>query len=281
MRAMPIQVFSGSSGIKQLKTAFKKNWKHYLQEALGLGIFMISACFFSAILFSEKSLWYHTIQNESLRNILMGAAMGATALFIFYSPWTAPSGSQINPAVTLTFLRLNKMCRYDAMFFVLSQVIGGTIAVYVMQSLMGSMLTAAPVHSAVTVPGKYGTATAALTELIIAFITMSMVLFTSNNNKLKKYTRIIAGCLVCTWVIVAGPVSGFGMNPARSFASALPANTWTAFWIYLLMPFAGMLMAAEFYLLVERNKVNNHHPLSKVQNQISKNKLAEPFEFIL
>ena len=279
MRVMPIQVFTGESGFTQMKAAFGKNWKHYLQEALGLAIFMISACFFSAMLFSQKSSWYHTIPSFAIRNILMGIAMGSTALFIFYSPFTAPSGSQINPAVTLTFLRLDKMCRYDALFFALFQVAGGTVAVYSMQLLMGSILIDAPVNSAVTVPGKFGVGWALFTEFIIAFITMTMVLFTSNQDKLKKFTRIFAGCLVCGWVIVAGPVSGFGMNPARSFASALPANIWAAFWIYLFVPFAGMLLAAEFYLFFERRKINNHHP--KYKRVKNKNELLEPLEFLL
>jgi len=260
-----------------MKAAFRKNWKHYLQEALGLAIFMISACFFSAMLFSEISSWY--LPNVMMRNVLMGIAMGATALFIFYSPFTAPSGSQINPAVTLTFLRLDKMCKYDAMFFVLFQIIGGAVAVFIMQRLMGSILTDPPVSSAVTVPGKTGVWWALVIELIIAFITMSMVLITSNNDKLKKYTRIFAGCLVCTWVIVAGPISGFGMNPARSLASALPANTWTAFWIYMVIPFVGMLLAAEFYLFVERRKLNDPYPKNKMMNK--KNELLEPLEFLL
>ncbi len=55
--------------------------------------------------------------------------MGSTALFIFYSPFTAPSGSQINPSVTITFLRLNKMCPFDAIFYIIFQFIGGTLAV--------------------------------------------------------------------------------------------------------------------------------------------------------
>jgi aquaporin Z len=248
MRVMPIRVFSGKSGLTQMKASFKKNKKHYLQEALGLAIFMISACFFGAMLFAEKSSWYALLPNDMTRNILMGLVMGATALFIFYSPLTAPSGSQINPAVTITFLRLDKMCRYDAMFFILFQIIGGTSAVYLMQLLMGGLLTAPPVNSVVTVPGKFGTTAALITEFAIAFITMSMVLFTSNHDKLKKYTRLFAACLVCIWVITAGPVSGFGMNPARSFASALPGGIWTAFWIYLPIPFAGMLSAAEFFI---------------------------------
>jgi aquaporin Z len=239
---------------------------------------MVSACFFSAMLFSEKSSWYDAIPSLAIRNILMGIAMGITALFIFYSPLTAPSGSQINPAVTITFLRLNKMCRYDAMFFVIFQILGGTFAVYLMRWVMGNILIDAPVNSAVTAPGKFGVGSALITELIVSFITMTMVLFTSSNDNLKKYTRIIAGCLVCTWVIVAGPISGFGMNPARSFASALPANIWTVFWIYLFAPFIGMLLAAEFYLFVERRKVNDHYPKKKM---IKKNELLEPLEFLL
>jgi aquaporin Z len=281
MRVMPIQVFSGSSGMKQMKAAFRQNWKHYLQEALGLAIFMVSACFFSAMLFSEKSSWHSAIPGFMLKTVFMGIAMGATALFIFYSPWTAPSGSHINPAVSFTFLVLGKMCRYDVLFFVLAQFLGGTAAVYLLQWLMGPMLIDPPVNSAVTVPGTDSTAWVLVTELLIAFITMSMVLFTSNHERLKNYTRIFAGCLVCTWVIVAGPVSGFGMNPARSFASALPAGTWTAFWIYLFIPFAGMLLAAGFYLLIQKNKVNNHYPNTKLKRDNSKNTLLEPLEFML
>jgi glycerol uptake facilitator-like aquaporin/catechol 2,3-dioxygenase-like lactoylglutathione lyase family enzyme len=252
MRTMPIQVFTGASGATQLKAAFRKNWKHYLQEALGLGIFMISACFFSAMIFSPEGAWHSAIAGDLMKNVVTGFLMGATALFIFYSRWTAPSGSHINPAVTLAFLRLGRMCRYDALFFIIFQVLGGTLAVYVMQLFMGEWLTAPPVSSAVTIPGKAGMTWAAITEFIIAFITMTMVLFTALHNKLKQYTRIFSGMLVCCWVIIAGPVSGFGMNPARSFASALPAGIWASFWIYCIMPVAGMLCAAEIFLLIQR-----------------------------
>lgn len=245
---MPIRVFTGSGGMKQLKASFKKNSLHYLQEALGLAIFMISACYFSAKLFSPQSNWYNLFADNMQRNLLMGVMMGITALIIFYSPFTAPSGSQINPAVTLTFLRLGKMCHWDAVFYIIAQFIGGTVAVYIMQLLMGSILMDGPVHSAVTIPGPKGMWPALITEFIIAFITMTMVLFTANNDKLKKYTRIIAGCFVCSWVIVAGPISGFGMNPARTFASALPAYIWTSFWLYMIIPIAGMMGAAEFFL---------------------------------
>lgn len=264
-----------------MKASFVKNYRHYLQEALGLAIFMVSACFFSAMLFSAQSPWYYFFPDFMTRNIFMGLMMGLTALFIFYSRWTAPSGSQINPAVTLTFLRLDKMCRYDAMFFIIFQFIGGTAAVYMMQWMMGSILTDAPVNSAVTVPGKYGTMPALFTEFIIAFITMTMVLATSNHERLKKYTRIIAACFVCGWVIFAGPVSGFGMNPARTFASALPAHTWTAFWLYLVIPVAGMLSAAEFFLIMKKLKKRYRLKVVHRQDEVKSETQTQHHETVL
>lgn len=263
MRVMPIRIVTNKSAGVQIISSFKKNWIHYLQEALGLAIFMISACFFGSLLEAQHSFIHLLIPDSFTRNVLMGILMGATALIIFYSPFTAPSGAQINPAVTLTFLRLGKMCPWDSLFFILFQFIGGTLAVIVMRFLMGGLLTEPPVQLVVTVPGKFGMVPAIIIEFLIAFSTMTMVLFTSNNHKLKNYTRIIAACLVCIWVILAGPVSGFGMNPARSFASAFSANIWTSFWIYLFVPIVGMISAAEFYILFTQ-KFKNSHRLEKI-----------------
>ena len=38
------------------------------------------------------------------------------------------------------------------------------------------------------------------------------------------------------------------INPARSFASALPAGLWGALWIYLTAPVLGMQAAAAWYV---------------------------------
>jgi len=251
---MNIRVFAGEKGLAQMRASFNKNWPHYLQEALGLAIFMASACFFGGMLEAKDSPWHIALPVAPARNLIMGGAMGLTALFIFYSPFTAPSGSHINPAVTLVFLRLGKMCKWDSFFYIIFQFLGGISAVYIMAVSMGDTLTKAPVNYLTTVPGKYGVWPAAVTEFIIAFLMITMVLFTSADERLKKYTRIIAGCLVCVYVIVAGPISGFGMNPSRSLASAVPAHIYVDFWIYMIVPFTGMLLAAELFLLVQKSK---------------------------
>jgi aquaporin Z len=249
MRAIDIKAGIGKNGIAHMKASFKKNKKLYMMEALGLAIFMCSACFFGAMLEAKGTPLHMFISNGMVRNVVMGIMMGLTALFIFYSPVTSPSGSHINPAVTLSFLRMGKISLWDAFFYIVFQVAGGTIAVCLMRWWLGYVLIDPPVNTVVTVPGQFGVWAACCIEFITAFIMMSMVLFTTSHYRFEKYTRKIAACMVCLYVIVAGPVSGFGMNPARSFASALPAHTWTAFWIYLFIPVAGMLAAAELYLL--------------------------------
>jgi aquaporin Z len=249
------------SSIRFMLRTFQQHWKFYIMEAVGLGFFMMSACFFSGLFWSDHSLMAHTMGSNTGKFLMMGLLMGLTALIIFYSPVTAPSGSQINPAVTLTFLRLGRISRADASFYILFQLAGGTLAVYLMKWLMGEWLTEPPVNYAVTIPFRGGPWVSAPVEIAIAFVTMSVILFSSAHHRLKNYTRLFAGILVCLWVMLAGPVSGFGMNPARSFASALPSGIWTSFWIYLLAPLAGMLGAAEVFLLTGKNASKNSRML--------------------
>ena len=238
-------------------TSFRYGWRLYCCEALGLAFFMVSACFFGAM-FEGDTAWHKALPNAMLRTMLTGILMGLTALAIFYSPFTAPSGSQINPAVTITFLRLGRLKTWDAIFYILFQILGGTLAVYAMAAVMGSSLTRIPVNYAATVPLQ-GTMAAFFTEFFIAFLMMTMVLFTSSHQQLKKYTRVFSGCFVCLYVTFAGPVSGFGMNPARSLASAIPSHTWTAFWIYAVVPVVSMLLAAEVYLWWQHRQMVKPH----------------------
>jgi aquaporin Z len=85
---------------------------------------------------------------------------------------------------------------------------------------------------------------ALLAELAISFVMMTAILRASSSQRLMRYTGVLAGILVAIWISVEGPLSGMSMNPARTFASALPANTWTGFWLYVVAPIAGMQAAA-------------------------------------
>lgn len=232
--------------------SLKQHWKEYLIEACGLGAFMISACAFGVLLFNPNSPLISL--NAMLRNVLMGVAMGATAITIFCSPWGKRSGAHINPAVTLTFFRLGKVKFYDAVFYILAQFAGGILGVLVAWLLLGNLLEDSAVNFVLTLPGMRGVGVAFIAEIVISFFMMTMVLWTSNSLKLSRFTPYFAGLLVAFYITFENPLSGMSMNPARSFASAFAAQNFTGIWIYFIAPPLAMLAAAEVYLRVKGAK---------------------------
>jgi aquaporin Z len=234
----------------------RSHYPEYLMEAFGLGLFMISACSFGVIIDHPASPIRQTIEDATLRRVIFGAAMGATAIFNVYSPWGKRSGGHLNPATTLTFLRLGKIETWDAVFYALFQFAGGIAGVLTAHLLWGSSLSDPNVKYVVTVPGPTGETIAFVAEVVITFILISVILFASNKESFAPYTGLFAGVLVMSYIAIEAPLSGMSMNPARTLSSAIPARVWTAVWIYFIAPPIGMLLAAEVYVrLIGKHRV--------------------------
>ena len=231
--------------------ALSRHWPEYLMESAGLGIFMVSACVFVVILEHPASPVRQAISDPLLRRMLIGLAMGLTAVGIIYSPWGKQSGAHINPSVTLTFLRLGKVKVWDALFYVIAQFAGAIAGVLAVAAALGASIAHPSVDYATTVPGQSGPGVAFLAEMVISFGLMLAVLVASNTPSLARLTGLFAGALVATFISLEAPLSGMSMNPARTLGSALPAQVWTALWIYLTAPPLGMLLAAEVYVRVQ------------------------------
>ena len=217
-------------------------------EGALLGVFMIAACGFATLLEHPASPAHQAVRDGNVRRLLMGVAMGLTAISLVYSPWGQQSGAHMNPSLTLTFLRLRKIRGADALGYVVGQFIGGAVGVLLMRATLGMLVAHPAVRFAATMPGPGGTASAFLAELVISFLLMTVVLVASNSPRLARYTPLLAGALVAAYITLEAPISGMSMNPARSFASALAARQWNALWIYFTAPPLGMLAAAETYV---------------------------------
>jgi aquaporin Z len=220
----------------------------YLMEAALLGIFMLSACAFTVLLDYPSSPVRVALPNPDLRRLLIGLAMGTTAVSLIYSPWGMQSGAHFNPATTLTFFRLGKVRSRDALGYIGAQFAGAAAGVGVAWALLGPRLADKATHFAATVPGSGGVAVALVAEVVISFLLMSVILRVSNHERFARYTGLCAGILVALFITVEGPLSGMSMNPARTLGSALFARDWTALWVYFIAPPIGMLGAAELYV---------------------------------
>ena len=217
-------------------------------EGALLGLFMVAACGFATLLEHPASPAHQALPDGNVRRLLMGLAMGLTAIGLIYSPWGQQSGAHMNPSLTLTYFRLGKIERGDALGYVIGQFLGGVAGVLVVRATLGILVAHPAVRFAATAPGPGGSATAFLAEFAISFVLMAVVLVASNTKRLARYTPLLCGALVATYITVEAPISGMSMNPARSFASALAAWQWTALWIYFTAPPLGMLAAAEAYV---------------------------------
>ena len=226
--------------------AFKDHWPEYLIEAWCLGTFMVSACFFGVLLFNPSSPAADI--DPAIRNVVMGLAMGSTAIGIITSPWGRRSGAHFNPAVTLTFLRLGKIARADASFYILFQFVGGLAGVLLSWAVLGRLLADGAVNFVVTLPGGHGAGVAFAAEIVMSFVMMTVILFTSNSARFARLTPLFAASLVAFFIATENPISGMSMNPARTFASAAVAGNWNGWWIYFTAPPTAMLVAAEFFV---------------------------------
>jgi len=227
--------------------ALKQHWPEYLMEATELGLFMISACAFTVLLFHPASPFTRVVPDGIMRRMLMGIAMGSTAIAIIFSPLGKRSGAHFNPSVTLTYFRLGKVTPWDAVFYIVAQFVGGVGGVAIAALLLGRALAAPTVNYAATLPGPQGRLMSFVAEAGISFVLMSVVLRVSNTKKLARWTGLFAGALVATYITFESPISGMSMNPARTFSSALGAQVWMSLWIYFIAPTLGMLAAAEIF----------------------------------
>lgn len=231
-----------------------KHWPEYLMEAAELGLFMISACIITAILEHPASPVHRLIADPFLRRMLIGIAMGVTAIGIIYSPIGKQSGAHFNPSVTLTFFRLGKIKPWDAFFYIIAQFAGGLAGVLIAAAIIGNAIAHQSVNHVATIPGMNGPVAAFLAEVVISFVLMSVILIVSNAHNIARFTGLFAGVLVATYITLEAPFSGMSMNPARTFASALPSQVWTHIWVYFTAPVIGMLLAAEVHLRVKGAK---------------------------
>ena len=228
--------------------AIESHWPEYLMEAAELGLFMVSACSFTVLLEHPASPVRLLLASSFLRMALIGVAMGLTLLGLIHTPWGKRSGAHMNPSTTLMFFRLGKIERWDAIFYMCFQFIGGLAGVMLSFEILGSILRHPSVNFAVTQPGSAGVPSAFIAELIISFVLALTVLSSANDIQLSRFTPYFAAILVATYITFEAPFSGMSMNPARTFGSALPAHAFNALWIYFTAPPIGMLLAAELYL---------------------------------
>ena len=217
-------------------------------EALAIGVFMFVLATGGVALEYPGSPLNQLIDSAVVRRALMGLLAGSWLVGIIYSDWGQRSGAQINPAVTLAMIRLRRITRRDAACYIVAQAVGSVLGMRVAGIVWGGYLQADGVGGIVTSPGSAGVFVAFAAEAVLSFVLMASIIFTSDRRGWRRTTGVVVGLIILTLTVVAGPLSGLSLNPARSFGAAVQAGDYAHLWLYFLAPTLGMQVAAELLL---------------------------------
>ena len=159
------------------------------------------------------------------------------------------SGAHFNPAVTTTLLALRKIKPGDALVYVLVQLSGGVAGALVCKALLtyagrgvhyGATSVSQIVHGH-ALPGL-------LAEILGTFVLLFAIMAVAVNPRGQRdWAGLVIGISLGFAVMTFGPVSGGSLNPARWFGPAVVGSQFTDFWIYIVGPIVGALLAGLVY----------------------------------
>ena len=155
------------------------------------------------------------------------------------------SGAHFNPVVTLAFALRRDFPWKRVPGYIIVQLIGAIIAALILRSLFGLAG-----HLGETLPHA-GTIPALVTEIILTFILITVILGTATNHSLIGHNAALAvGGTIALDGMFAYTASGASMNPARSLGPFIVAGQLGDAWIYIVGPLVGGLIAVGIaYLL--------------------------------
>lgn len=158
------------------------------------------------------------------------------------------SGAHINPAVTIAFSLAGLFRRNEIFPYILSQIIGAFVATTFLKFLFPSNI-----NLGATIPT--GTQMQSfILEVVLTFILMLVILFTSQGSKeAGTMAGIAIGSTVLLEAMFAGPICGASMNPARSLAPAIISGNIETLWIYLIAPVIGAGLAVPCWRLIRKS----------------------------
>ena len=201
----------------------------YAAEAIGTFILVFTGT--GAIVLND-------ISGGQLTPLGIGLVFGLVVMALVYALGDV-SGAHINPAVTLGFWASGQFTAKQVAPFILSQCAGALLASLLLRALFGNRA-----NMGATLPREGFVYQCLILEFILTFILMFVILNVATGAKEKGIVvGIVVGGVIALEAIFAGPISGASMNPARSLGPAIASMNFTGFWIYLLAPPLGALLA--------------------------------------
>ncbi|MCC6944405.1 MAG: aquaporin [Thermomicrobiales bacterium] len=167
------------------------------------------------------------------------------------------SGGHFNPAVTIGALVTGKIAPGPALAYIIAQLVGAAVGAAALTltfldvdrnrvdlglPAIGQSIAADPVVS-------LSASNALVMEAILTFFLMFVIFGVAMDNRTggRAVAGLAIGLTITMDILAGGVVSGAAMNPARWFGPAIVQQEFGDFWIWIVGPVAGAVVAALVY----------------------------------
>jgi len=164
------------------------------------------------------------------------------------------SGCHINPAVTIGVLAAGRISIKDAVVYIIAQFLGALLGAFVLQQILSGQLagfTAGEWAYGSNGWGKgyqneYNMVAAFTTEAVLTFLFLFVILATTSKVGNSTMAGLAIGFTLLLIHLVAIPITGTSVNPARSFGPAILAGgqALSQLWLFVVAPIVGAVVAA-------------------------------------
>lgn len=190
---------------------------------------------------------------------LLGVALafGLTVLTMAYAIGHV-SGCHLNPAVTVGLWAGGRIKANEVLPYIISQVLGGIAGAGILYLIAsgqagfdlsgGFASNGYAEHS----PGGYSLFSGFVTEVVMTFFFLFVILGATDERAPKGYAGIAIGLALTLIHLISIPVTNTSVNPARSTGPAVFVGGWalSQLWLFWIAPLIGAVLAGIIYPLV-------------------------------
>ncbi|OAY60170.1 aquaporin NIP2-1 [Manihot esculenta] len=224
----------------QLVQSFRKNYppaflRKVVAEVMATYLLVFVTCGAAAISASDE---------QRISKLGASIAGGLIVTVMIYAVGHV-SGAHMNPAVTAAFAAVRHFPWKQVPFYVAAQLTGAISASFTLKVLLH------PIKHVGTTSPAGSDLQALIMEIVVTFSMMFVTSAVATDTKaIGELAGIAVGSAVCITSILAGPVSGGSMNPARTLGPAIASAHYKGIWVYLIGPVVGTLLGAWSYNLI-------------------------------
>lgn len=207
----------------------------YIAELLGT--FALIFCGTGAIVINQQS-------GGAVTHAGIAITFGAIVMAMIYTLGNV-SGAHMNPAVAIAFTLAKRFGLKQVLLYILSQGAGAILTIITLKYLFPANETLGATLSAGSEMQSF------IPELLLTFFLMLVIINVATGSKEQgMFAGLAIGAAVLPEVLLAGPIRGASMNPARSLSPALISGHTEHLWLYIVAPIAGAAFAVPIHKTV-------------------------------